>query len=237
MTPTTSLQDLPLAASPQDAQAPCATSAAAASVGGSRQALVEVAARTGAATMLSLFAYAAIVQWRATPSRITLLLLVVSACLTVGLSLFSRVPMKRDWRPFAFMCSMGGTYYFLAVRLAPGAQLVPEAIGAALQLLGICWQLFAKASLRRSFGILPANRGVVSRGAYRFIRHPMYLGYFLTDIGFLLVNFGLQNLLVYGCQFALQVGRIVREEQLLSADEGYRNYKGRVRYRVIPGIF
>jgi protein-S-isoprenylcysteine O-methyltransferase Ste14 len=240
MTPTTPLQDLPLAVSLLDAAAVPPPSASAADMDAStglRHALVEIAARVGAATMLSLFAYAAIVQWRAAPSRITLLLLVVAACVTVGLSLFSRVPMKRDWRLFAFICSMGGTYYFLAVRLAPGAQLVPETVGAALQLLGIFWQLFAKASLRRSFGILPANRGVVSRGAYRFVRHPMYLGYFVTDVGFLLVNFGLQNLLVYGCQFALQVGRIVREEQLLSADEGYRTYKGRVRYRVIPGLF
>jgi protein-S-isoprenylcysteine O-methyltransferase Ste14 len=237
MTPTTPLQDLPLAVSARGASASSTMSADSGSAVGLRHALVEVVARAGAALMLSLFAYAAITQWRAAPSRITLLLLVVAACFTVGLSLFTRVPMKRDWRPFAFICSMGGTYYFFAVRLAPGAQLVPETIGAALQLLGICWQLFAKASLRRSFGILPANRGVVSRGAYRFVRHPMYLGYFITDIGFLLVNFGLQNLLVYGCQFALQVGRIVREEQLLSADEGYRTYKGRVRYRVIPALF
>ncbi|WP_348638434.1 isoprenylcysteine carboxylmethyltransferase family protein [Paraburkholderia sp. D15] len=205
--------------------------------GGLHNVLIEVAARVGAAGMLSLFAYAAITQWRAAPSRITLLLLVVSAFVTVGLSLFSRVPVKRDWRPLAFICSMGGTYYFLAVRLAPGSHLVPEDVGAGLQLLGIFWQLFAKASLRRSFGILPANRGVVSRGAYRFVRHPMYLGYFITDMGFLLVNFGLQNLLVYSCQFALQVVRIVREEQLLSADAGYRRYRTQTRYRVIPGVF
>jgi protein-S-isoprenylcysteine O-methyltransferase Ste14 len=207
------------------------------SAGGLRHALVEVAARVAASAMLSLFAYAAIMQWRAAPSRITLLLLVVTESFAVGLSLFARVPVKRDWRPLAFLCSMGGTYYFLAVRLAPGMQLVPEAAGAALQVLGICWQMFAKLSLRRSFGILPANRGIVSRGAYRFVRHPMYLGYFITNIGFLLVNFGWQNLLVYLCQFTLQVVRIVSEERLLSADPAYRAYTQRVRYRVIPGVF
>lgn len=35
----------------------------------------------------------------------------------------------------------------------------------------------------------------------------MYLGYFTTDIGFLLTNFGLQNMIVYACQFAPQVVR------------------------------
>jgi protein-S-isoprenylcysteine O-methyltransferase Ste14 len=205
--------------------------------GGWREALVEVASRVAAVLMLGGFAFAAVMQWRAAPTRITLLLLVVSAFVTVGLSLVTRVPVKRDWRPFAFICAMGGTYYYLAVRLTPGTHLIPETAGACLQVLGIFWQLFAKASLRRSFGILPANRGVVSRGAYRFVRHPMYLGYFITDIGFLLTNFGLQNLIVYACQFALQVARIVREEQLLSADESYRTYKGKVHYRVIPGVF
>ncbi|WP_253189807.1 methyltransferase family protein [Paraburkholderia fungorum] len=187
--------------------------------------------------MLALFAYAAVRRWHADPTRITLLLLVVGVFMSMGLALFARVPIRRDWTPFALICSIGGTFYFLAVRLSPGVQLIPEAVGAALQLLGIFWELFAKMSLRRSFGILPANRGVVSRGAYRFIRHPMYLGYFLTDVGFLLVNFGVQNMIVYGCQFALQIGRIVREERLLSDDESYCAYRRKVRFRVIPGVF
>lgn len=204
---------------------------------GWREASIEIFARLGAALMLALFAYAAVRRWHADPTRITLLLLVVGVFMSLGLALFARVPIRRDWTPFALICSIGGTFYFLAVRLSPGIQLIPEAAGAALQLLGIFWELFAKVSLRRSFGILPANRGVVSRGAYRFIRHPMYLGYFLTDVGFLLVNFGAQNMIVYGCQFALQIGRIVREERLLSDDESYCAYRRKVRFRVIPGVF
>lgn len=207
------------------------------SAAGLRVASVEILTRCGAALMLTLFAHAAVKQWLAQPTRITLLLLVLGAFVTLGLSLFARVPLKRDWTPFAFICSVGGTFYFLAVRLSPGIPLIPESVGATLQLIGIFWQLFAKFSLRRSFGILPANRGVVSSGAYRFVRHPMYLGYFVMDIGFLLANFGLQNVLVYSCQFALQVGRIVREERLLSEDGRYQVYRAKVRFRVIPGVF
>jgi hypothetical protein len=52
-----------------------------------------------------------------------------------------------------------------------------------------------------------------------------------------LVNFGMQNLIVFGTQFALQAGRIVREERPLSSDGSYLAYKKRVRYRVIPSPF
>jgi protein-S-isoprenylcysteine O-methyltransferase Ste14 len=204
---------------------------------GLSRALLEIAARTCTALLLGLFAYFAIVNWRADPGRITLLLIVVAECVTVGLSLFARTPVRRDWSPFALVCSICGTYYFLAVQLAPGVRLVPEAVGATLQIVGICWQIFAKATLRASFGLLPANRGIVCGGPYRFMRHPIYFGYFVADIGFLLTNFGTWNLVVYIVQFVLQIGRIVREEWLLSTDGEYRAYMARVRFRVIPGLF
>lgn len=199
--------------------------------------LIEVFARVVAALALGVFAYAAYLQWRLDPSRITLILLAVSTTLTVGLSLFAEPPKKRDWSPLALFFSVGGTFYYLVFQLTASRQLLPEAAGAAIQLIGLFWQLFAKVSLRKSFGILPANRGIVSRGAYRFVRHPMYLGYLIIDAGFLLTNFSARNLIAVALQIGLQLGRIRREERLLSEDAAYRAYRRSVRYRVIPGLF
>jgi protein-S-isoprenylcysteine O-methyltransferase Ste14 len=202
-----------------------------------RELILELALRATTAVLLAGFSYGAIKRWLAAPSRITLLLLVLASCLTLGLTLFARVPKKRDWNPIAVLCSLGGTYYFLAIDLAPGTHLAPEIAGAALQVAGIAWQIYAKLSLRFSFGILPANRGIVSNGAYRFMRHPIYLSYLIADIGFLLTNFGPQNLLVYAGLYTLQFVRIHREEALLSDDPEYRQYREKVRFRVLPGIY
>lgn len=193
--------------------------------------------RLSTAAAMGAFTVAAISHWLAAPSRVTLLLLVVANAFTTGLTLVTRTPIRRDWRPIVLLCSLGGTYGCIAYNLNPGVKVVPETVGALLQIAGIVWQVFAKASLRRSFGILPANRGVVSRGAYRFVRHPMYLGYFITDLAFMLTNFTIYNLLVHLAQLACQVGRITQEERMLSADTDYHAYKKAVRYRLIPLVF
>ncbi|MGO4808926.1 isoprenylcysteine carboxylmethyltransferase family protein [Cupriavidus sp. 2MCAB6] len=202
-----------------------------------REAALEACIRIATALVLAVFAYGAIRHWLTDPTRITLLLMVVAQCLTVALSLIVRVPARRDWSPVAILSSLLGTFYFLAIQLTPGVRIVPEAVGAGLQIAGLSWQIFAKVSLRYSFGILPANRGIVSSGAYRFVRHPIYLGYFVADVGFLLANFGLQNLLVYTLQYVMQAVRILREEKLLSDDPEYRTYRNKVCFRMFPGIF
>jgi protein-S-isoprenylcysteine O-methyltransferase Ste14 len=196
----------------------------------------EVAMRLLAVLMFSMFFASAIYQFHKDPSRITLLLLAFSELLTLGLAVCTRVPRERDWSPATVVISTCASFYFLAFRIEPGIHLIPETVAAGLQIAGVVIQVSAKISLRRSFGILPANRGVVVSGPYRFARHPIYLGYFVNQIGFLSSNFGVQNLVVLSLLWVLQIYRVAREEKVLVRDENYRKYAARVRYRFIPGV-
>ena len=109
--------------------------------------------------------------------------------------------------------------------------------GAPLMIAGLAISLGAKLSLRRSFGIVAANRGVKKSGLYAAVRHPMYLGYFLINGGMLMLNPSIWNgaLLVLwaGCQIA----RIHAEERVLLQDLGYRAHAEKVRFRLLPFVY
>jgi protein-S-isoprenylcysteine O-methyltransferase Ste14 len=202
-----------------------------------KQLAIEVASRIGAAAALSVFLAASIIQFAKNPSRITLLLFVFTALLDVGLVVFTRVVRERDWAPLSMVFAMVGTFYYVTFRMDPGIHVIPEAAAAGLQITGVVIQICAKLTLRRSFGLLPANRGVVMSGPYRILRHPIYFGYFVRDLGFLLANFGIQNFIVVAVHYCVQICRIVREERVLSKDSRYLEYMSRVRYRLVIGVF
>ena len=139
----------------------------------------------------------------------------------------------RDWA-LAFAATIGP----LLAQTAAGARpLAPQGMGVAILLFGLGFQVWAKLTLRRSFGIVPANRGIKASGPYRFVRHPMYLGYVTVHVGFLLMSPNGWNLLIYGGSFAVQLLRILAEERLLGADPAYAAYCAQTRWRLLPGVF
>lgn len=118
---------------------------------------------------------------------------------------------------------------------APIAWLVPA--GIALVFAGNIYQAWAKLVLRRSFGIAPANRGIKVSGPYKYVRHPMYAGYLAVHIGIFALMPSILNLAIYITGWWAQILRLQAEERLLSEDAAYREFMGKVRYRLIPGIF
>ena len=117
-----------------------------------------------------------------------------------------------------------------------GNEIAPVWITFPLITAGTALALVAKLSLRRSFGLVPANRGVKVGGAYRFVRHPMYTGYVLNHIGFLLVFFSAWNVCVYALTWVLLYLRAIEEEKFLLQDPEYVDYASKVKARMIPGL-
>lgn len=120
--------------------------------------------------------------------------------------------------------------------LTPTQPLAPN-IGVALVLAGMAFSLSSKLILRRSFGIVAANRGVKVAGPYRLIRHPMYAGYVVTHIGTLLLLPHQWNWVLFLAAWTAMAMRIEAEERVLRNDPTYASYVERVRYRLLPGIY
>ena len=118
-----------------------------------------------------------------------------------------------------------------------GSPFLPIGVIAAIFLVGIMLQAAAKVNLNRSFGIVPANRGVVTTGFYALVRHPVYASYFIGHVAFLLANPTLWNLCVYSIELGFQIARMRAEEGLLSRDPIYAAYLRNVRFRLLPGVY
>jgi protein-S-isoprenylcysteine O-methyltransferase Ste14 len=109
-------------------------------------------------------------------------------------------------------------------------------IGLTFELFGVVLTQVARVYMGRSFGILPANRGIVSKGPFRFVRHPVYFGWLVLSIGYAMSYVNARNVLLIVVTLPFMVWRIDQEETLLSADRAYRRYMGRVPYRLWPGV-
>ena len=132
---------------------------------------------------------------------------------------------------------LGSVLPLLVLPAVSATPLVHVPVCFGIMVVGMSLQVMAKLILGCSFGIVAANRGVRVLGPYRFIRHPMYAGYTITHVGFLLAMPSPVNALIYATALTMQVARIFREERLLGQDAGYREFAGHVRYRLVPGIF
>jgi protein-S-isoprenylcysteine O-methyltransferase Ste14 len=122
------------------------------------------------------------------------------------------------------------------LRSAPGELAWPEG-GFVLVTLAAFLSAASLITLGRRFGVRPALRGLTNKGPYALVRHPMYLSYLLADIGYNLQEWNAGTALMVVTGWASLIYRIYAEERILSIDAGWQTYSGRVRYRLLPGIW
>lgn len=121
-------------------------------------------------------------------------------------------------------------------------------VGVQLAALSLCvlgndilfiWAMATNAFFSRITRI-QSERGhaVVTRGPYRYVRHPAYAGTILYELAVPILLASWPALIVSGVSVALLILRTVLEDRALQAElPGYADYVRRVRYRLLPGIW
>lgn len=104
-------------------------------------------------------------------------------------------------------------------------------------ILGTVFTIWSLATLGRCFGLFPEVRGLVLRGPYRVVRHPVYLGELASAIGLLLAKPHPWVVAVFILFVVLQYWRTIYEERALAAayPNEYPAYARRVP-RLVPGM-
>ena len=150
-----------------------------------------------------------------------------------------RTPVRVTPNPWFWLLAFVATYgVFTFTAFTPnGHPIVPLFVSDALAVVSAVVFIFARLSLGRSIGFVPANRGIVTRGAYRFVRHPIYTGAFFAMLALVLRSYSWLNLLLGATIVGLFMVKSIVEEYFLKRDDPtYAAYLQRVRWRWIPGV-
>ena len=138
---------------------------------------------------------------------------------------------------------------FLAAFIAAGLNyrfgwiILPGAVSfAAAIVFLLAYVLYAEvmrenAYLSRTIEV-QENQKVIDTGLYGLVRHPMYMSTLLLFLAMPLVLGSVISFAIMLAYIPIISMRIRNEEQVLEDGlEGYREYKERVRYKVIPFVW
>lgn len=128
-----------------------------------------------------------------------------------------------------------GCLVMLLPRAAPDAGY--QMLSAAIMGAGSFLCVVVVMQLGRSLSIMPEARRLVTSGAYRRIRHPLYLTEQIVSVGLFLQFRSLAAAAVLLANLGFQFWRMHEEEKVLAAAfPEYEDYRRRTA-RLIPGVY
>jgi protein-S-isoprenylcysteine O-methyltransferase Ste14 len=169
--------------------------------------------------------------------RVTGLLMLASEALVVVMTVVRRPALLVDRSAAARVVTTLALVGPPLLRASDVVPLLPDALTAGVSALGVALVVLGKIALGRSFGLVPANRGIVVRGPYTFVRHPIYTGYLITHVAFLMASPTPWNFAVLLFSDCALIVRAMMEERVLRNDAEYQGYCRRVGWHLVPGVF
>jgi len=183
----------------------------------------------------ALFAVVSWMAWRSTGDFVVLLLFCVNTLFAV-LFVSRRNSTAVTDNPKDWMITAATILLSFMLRVSATENVPALMASRALQAVGVTIIIISLLSLGRSFGLVPANRGIKTKGLYTYVRHPLYSGEMLFYLGFAVGNPSLANILLMLSIFIGLHLRAGAEERLLQKDNIYTQYLKTVRFRFFPGL-
>jgi protein-S-isoprenylcysteine O-methyltransferase Ste14 len=158
--------------------------------------------------------------------------------LLIGTMVVRRAPVRVTPNPWFWLLAFVATYGAVVSSLVAqrGVPLAPAIVTSTIALLALSITVFARLSLGRNIGFVPAQRRLVTSGAYAYMRHPIYTGLFVAYMGLILRAYSPLNLAMFSFVAALFMIKSVVEENFLKTDPLYAEYMQLVPFRWFPGI-
>ena len=159
-----------------------------------------------------------------------------------------RLNAKEEEKDQKTVVKLSGLLFFVAFVVAGlnwrfGWCVLPDwCVWAAAGLFLVCYLLYAEVLrentyLSRTIEV-QENQKVIDTGLYGIVRHPMYMATTVLFLAMPLVLASLVSFLIMLLYIPLIAKRIKNEEMVLEEGlEGYKEYKQRVKYKVIPFIW
>ena len=165
-------------------------------------------------------------------------LLGIQVLVIIVVMVLRTAPVRVTPNPWFWLLAFVTTYATLgfSAYAEPGVTLISPLLGNGLAILSAIIIVYSLLSLGRNIGFVPAQRRLVTRGAYQFVRHPIYTGTFISLLAFVLRAFSPLNLAIASALVVSLMFRGLVEERFLREDPAYAAYLAEVRWRWLPGI-
>jgi protein-S-isoprenylcysteine O-methyltransferase Ste14 len=190
-------------------------------------------------TVLLLASFSGVFSAESSVERLRLLLSAGLWSMFLVLTLIRGRSRNSNRSPLAVMAAVLVHFITVGVGLGgatTGARLL---VGSVLLLAGLVFSLVSVTALGRCFGVLADARGLITRGPYRVVRHPLYLGELVAMFGLALGADKLWlTLSTWALVVLIQAVRARYEERTLAeAFPAYEEYAMAVPYRIFPRIY